>query len=144
MFDICTVHPHSIVIVWVVPPLNLTPPRLTTSNLPALAPWGICACGAGQKVYVWERSFSCMQSSGACLLEPPHPAPFTEHAMTLEVQLGRCGAFLQTAASCVGSHGRPYITLCWFWPRWDLPCEYADSDYQSVCYLYSIFSYHFL
>jgi len=81
---------------------------------------------------------------GARLLEPLDPAPSAEHPRTLEVQLERSGAFLQTAARGAGNPGRPYISPCLSWPRWELLCERADRDYQHVYYLYSIFSYHFL
>lgn len=123
---------------------TVVPLRLAPSGFPALAPWGVCACGLSREVCLRKVFLLDAIFFGAHLLEPPRPAPFPEHMSTLEVQLERSGGFLQTAASCVGNPGRLYISLRWFWPRWELLCECADTDCWNVYYLSSIFSYHFL
>lgn len=120
---------------------TVVPLRLATSDFPALAPWGVCACGLSQEVCLRKVFLLDAIFFGAHLLDPPHPAPFPEHMSPLEVQLERSGGFLQTAAaSCVGNPGRPYISLCWFWPRWELYVN-LQTLATEMCIIYPAYSH---
>lgn len=68
---------------------TVVPLRLAPSGFPALAPWGVCACGLSREVCLRKVFLLDAIFFGAHLLEPPRPAPFPEHMSTLEVQLER-------------------------------------------------------
>lgn len=128
----------------VVPPLNLVPPqsfKIDTEWFPGIGalrhlclwcwPEGLCL----RNIFLLDGI-----SVAVHLLEPPHPAPFTEHMKTLELQLERFGAFLHTAASCVGNPGKPFIISAGFGQDGNF-CVTMQTVTTKTCIIYTAYSH---